>query len=121
MNGGLQGCNAEGSAHDYTHSRSKVWGRQDFLMFLKDVSNAHQACIYLIKNTVRKNIILQFKINAFCIKMSFIPVMQIITPVFSFTSSFRNQSNILIYCSRNIIIIIIIVFASTFYQFNAPC
>jgi len=35
----------------YIHYRSKVWGQNDFLMFLK-VSYAHRGCIYLIKNIV---------------------------------------------------------------------
>ena len=32
-----------------------------FLMFLKEVSSAHQACIYLIKNTEKKcNIVIYY-------------------------------------------------------------
>ncbi len=35
-------------------------------MLLKEVSPAHRACIYLIKNTVKTEILLQFKIAVFC-------------------------------------------------------
>uniref|UniRef100_A0A8C1GL86 Uncharacterized protein n=1 Tax=Cyprinus carpio TaxID=7962 RepID=A0A8C1GL86_CYPCA len=31
-----------------------------FLMFLKEVSSAHQACIYLIKNTEKSNIVIYY-------------------------------------------------------------
>jgi len=48
----------------YMHS--KVWGWHDFL---KEVSDAHQDCIYLIKNSV-----ILFSILIY-IKMLFIPVM----------------------------------------------
>ncbi len=34
-----------------------------FLMFLKEVSYAHQACIYLIKNTEKNNNIVKYFYN----------------------------------------------------------
>ncbi len=41
----------------------------DLMMFLKEVSYAHQGCIYVIKNTVKTvkcyEILLQFKITVF--------------------------------------------------------
>ncbi len=52
-------------------------------MFLKEVSYAHQGCIYLIKNTVKTVIlwnIITIQNNCFLfeyiLKMHFIPVMQ---------------------------------------------
>jgi len=42
--------------HTHTHTcimYVKVWKQILFLMFLKEVSYANQACIYLIKNIVK--------------------------------------------------------------------
>jgi len=52
-------------------------------------------------------VLLQYTITVFYLSVLFIPVMwswisSIITPVFSVTWSFRNHSNMLICCSRNI-------------------
>ncbi len=38
--------------HFYIHKRSKVRGWYNFILFLKEVSCAHQGCVYLIKNTL---------------------------------------------------------------------
>ncbi len=35
------------------HYQSKVFEQLRFLMFLKEVSSAHQACIYLIQSTAK--------------------------------------------------------------------
>jgi len=81
---------------------------------LKEVSSAHQGCIYLIKNTVNASILWKnitilkktvFYLNIFenviySCDQSWI--FSIITPVFSVTWSFRNHSNMLIFCWRNI-------------------
>ncbi len=84
------------------------------VMFLKEVSSAHQGCIYLIKNTGKTvklwNIFYNLK-ELFSVwisvKMQFIAVLKscifsIITPVFSVTWFLKNHSNMLICCSRNI-------------------
>ncbi len=34
------------------HTYTNVWGQQDFFMFLKDVSYAHQGCSYSIQKSV---------------------------------------------------------------------
>ncbi len=39
----------------------KFEGQYDFQVFLKVISYAYQDCIYLIKNTVKTKILLQFK------------------------------------------------------------
>jgi len=70
--------------------------------------NAYQDWIYLIKNIIMLlDVLLQFKIyvsiwldfKIYCWQSWF---FSIITPVFSVTWSFRNHSNMMICCSRNI-------------------
>ncbi len=109
--------------HASLYSPSAVWGHFSIwtavhliivCSFLKDISYAHQGCIYLIENTVKQfncEILLQFKISVFyfnifeniiysCVgKAEFSAA---ITSAFSVTWSFRNPSNMLICCSRNI-------------------
>jgi len=47
-------CYTHTITYTHIHYRSKVWNLfSGFLMFLKEVSSAHQGCIYLIKNTVK--------------------------------------------------------------------
>ncbi len=58
--------------HTHTHTRSKVWESEDFFIFFKEVSYAHQGCIYLIKNTGEKSILLNIAIlNTFSILIYF--------------------------------------------------
>ncbi len=81
-------------------------------MFFKDVSYAHQGCIYLIKNTVKQlhcEILLQFKNNWFLfhyiLKCNLCLWWQ--SCIFSVTGSFRNGPNMLIWCSIYISYIVI--------------
>ncbi len=78
-----------------------------FVMFFKEVSSAHQACIYLIQSTAKTEHFEIIFLSKFSIRIHFnilfIPVISklnfsIITTV---TWSFRNYSNILTCCSKN--------------------
>ncbi len=76
-----------------------------FFYVLKEVSYAHQGCIYLIKNTIETLILwilLPFKITDFYFISCDIKLIFSIFSVFSVTWSFRNHSNMPICCSRNI-------------------
>ncbi len=59
--------------HTHTHTHAlKVWESEDFFIFFKEVSYAHQGCIYLIKNTGEKSILLNIAIlNTFSILIYF--------------------------------------------------
>ncbi len=78
-----------------------------FLMFLKEVSSAHQGRIYWIKNAVNCEILLQFKIKVFYCNI-FLNTIYSCDAQLNFqhhyssvTWSFRNHSNMLIWCSWN--------------------
>ncbi len=88
-----------------------------YLMLLKDSLCCLRLHLFNQKHRKNSNIVKYYynfkKVFSIWIhfKMWFIPVMQswifcIITPVFSVTWSCRNHCNMLIYCSRNICIII---------------
>ncbi len=75
----------------------KSVGSVRLFMFLKEVSSAHQGCIYLIKKYIKKHkyceILLQCKITSFFSVMRSC-IFSIITPVFSVTWS----SEIILIC-----------------------
>ncbi len=97
---------------DVVHYQSKVSDQKACSCFFKEFSSAHQACIYLIHNTAKAVIFgnIVIKITAFYLDIFFYVIFScdqsktfsIITPVFSVTWSFRNHSNMLICCSRNV-------------------
>jgi len=77
----------------------KSVGSVRFLMFLKEVSSAHQGCIYLIKKHKYCEILLQCKITCFFFCDAQLNFQH---HYFSVTWFFRNYSNMLICWSRNI-------------------
>ncbi len=75
-----------------------------FSMFLKEISFAHQGCIYMIRNTVKQSyceILLQFKRTVFYFIYYFPVMAKVKCTVFNVTWSLRNHSNhsLLIWCS----------------------
>ncbi len=102
-------------------SLGSVW------MVLKEVTSDHQCCIYLIKNNKSKvkmwNIITiemtVFYVNIIkCNLFLWSNLISIITPGFSVTWSFRNHTNMLICCSRNVFDYYLIIFGNydAFFQ-----
>ncbi len=79
---------------NHVHYLSKVWGWEDRFMFLKEVCFAHQYCIHLIQKYNKIWIVLFLNILKSNLFLWWLRIFKI-----------QTSSNMLIWCSRNILII----------------